>query len=80
MAATIVTPEIVRTVFLRRTFKSLLFSSGFRQCMSSEFDGIVLKPYFSAILVLATLTSFREGFGMLIRYSMISLHMVLSIS
>jgi hypothetical protein len=68
-----VTPEIVRVIFLLRTGSSFSLSFGFKQLISSELDGIFARLYFSAIFILARLTSLLVGWGMLRSISMISL-------
>lgn len=67
------TPEIVRVIFLLSSGRSRFFSFGFRHCISSALDKIWFSLYLPATLILSMLTSSLVGFGILIKYSMISL-------
>jgi len=68
-----VTPEMVRVVFLRRTVRSLLFSLRVNAAIISAFESMRLSWCFAAIWVLMRFTSSCVGYGRSIRASMVSL-------
>jgi hypothetical protein len=57
IAATTVTPEIVRVVFLLRRVNSLRFSSAFSKRIISEFEGTFCRRYLMAACFLRKLKS-----------------------
>lgn len=62
MTATIVMPEIVRVVFLRKTGRSRFLSEFDSVATRSELEGIRFSLYFSAIRVFKRASSFCVGF------------------
>ena len=64
MTAMMVTPEIVRVGFLRRIGRSLRFSFGFSEVITSGLEGIVLRWCFAAVWFLIRWMSFCVGDGM----------------
>ena len=63
MTATMVTPEIVRVGFLRRIGRSLRFSLGSSESITSGLEGMRSRWCLAAIWVLIRLMSFWVGEG-----------------
>ena len=73
MTATIVTPEMVRVVFLRRRNRSCCFSCGFMAAIMSAFDGVRGSVCLAAAWFFARFKSVWVGDCKTISASMISL-------
>ena len=80
MTATTVTPEIVRVGFFCRIGRSLRFSLGCSEAITSGLEGMRSRWCLAAIWVLIRVTSFWVGEGRSISASIISRNGVFAVN